>query len=120
MIGGFIGVIDHKSAGFRGSYILENKSVPLPPAVTYELSASETAKPHDMSRLGIICSLEATALIKGASLSRIRKKTHDRKPESGTFNKRLYQRLPDALPPCRSCDVHPSQSGYIIFSIGIN
>ena len=73
-----------------------------------------------MSRLGIICSLEATALIKGASLSRIREKPHDLKPESGTFNKRLYQRLPDVLPPYRSCDVHPPQSGHIIVSIGIN
>lgn len=64
-----------------------------------QLPASETAKPHDMSRLGIIRSLEATALIKGASFSRIREKTHDLKPGSGTFNKRLYQRLPDVLPP---------------------
>ena len=64
-----------------------------------QLPASETAKLHDMSRLGIICSLEATALIKGASFSRIREKTHDLKPESGAFNKRLYQHLSDALPP---------------------
>ena len=85
-----------------------------------QLPASETAKLHNMSRLSLICSREATALIKGASFSRIRKKTHDLKPESGTFNKRLYQRLPDVLPPCRSCDVHPSQSGHIIVSIGIN
>lgn len=73
-----------------------------------------------MSRLSIICSLEATALIKGASFNRIREKTHDLKPESSTFNKRLYQRLSDVLPPCRSCDVHPSQPGRIIFSIGVN
>ena len=52
-----------------------------------------------MSRLSLICPLEATALIKGASFSRIREKTHDLKPGSGTFNKRLYQRLPDVLPP---------------------
>ena len=64
-----------------------------------QLPASETAKLHNMSRLSLICSREATALIKGASFSRIRKKTHDLKPESGTFNKRLYQRLPDVLPP---------------------
>lgn len=52
-----------------------------------------------MSRLSLICPLEATALIKGASFNRIREKTHDLKPESGTFNKRLYQHLSDALPP---------------------
>ena len=52
-----------------------------------------------MSRLSLIRPLEATALIKGASFNRIREKTHDLKPESGTFNKRLYQRLSDVLPP---------------------
>lgn len=73
-----------------------------------------------MSRLSIICSLEATALIKDASFNRIREKTHDLKPKSGTFNKRLYQRLSDVLPPHRSGDVNPPQSGHIIVSIGIN